>query len=108
MNSKTSIVLNVFGVIIFSLLIVNFLRIMTGYGSLTFESLLNYLQNAPSFDFYSIVSNYSITTDWGLFNFLRDFFNMFISLFNVIVFLAKNVLNLINYIIYFIRLVFVL
>ncbi len=58
------------------LLIVSFFRIASGGYALTFQSFLDSIQNMPSITNFAANFDLTISADWGVFNFLRDFINM--------------------------------
>ena len=65
---------------------------------LTFTSLLDWLH-----DFHPIIQNNSyvsnvMTGDWGLFDFLRVFFNLFIQVFDFALYAVKSLLNILSYV----------
>lgn len=85
------------------LLAVMIFRKFTGNNNTpTFTSFLDMLTNieTPTIPFV----NYSFTTlgDWGVFNWLRDFLNVFVDLFNVILFLVNGIISLFQYVTNFI------
>ena len=74
--------------------------------TISFTSMLNYLSSAPTLDFTSI-SNFDIVSSWGVFNFLRDFFNLFARAFAVLSWLGELLFDFIEWIFFFIKLLFV-
>lgn len=95
--------------LIFSiLLLVMIFRKFTGNNTTpTFTSFLEMLTNVktPSIPFV----NYSFSSlgDWGVFNFLRDFLNVFVDLFNVILFLVNGIMSLFQYVVSFVSWLYV-
>lgn len=109
MNDKGSglkIVFFIFTLIISIALIFSVIRISFGGSSLSFTSLLNYSANSPKVDI-SFVEYYRIGGDWGLFDFFRLFLNMIMSIFDIGVWLCKNIYNLVSFITYYVVLLFV-
>lgn len=74
---------------------------------LTFESFLSVLEDAPVVDISPIMQRLNdkltITADWGVFNFLRDFFNLFTGLMSFGTFVSVSMSNFIIYLTYFLR-----
>lgn len=90
------------------LLAVMIFRKFTGNNNIpTFTSFLEMLTNieTPTIPFV----NYSFTSlgDWGVFNWLRDFLNVFVDLFNVILFLVNGIISLFQYVTNFIMWLYV-
>lgn len=74
--------------------------------TLTFTSFLQFLsEQGQNFNFVSFV-DYSITSDWLVFNFLRDFLNIFIQIFNVAIYLSKLFIQLIVFTFNFVKFLF--
>lgn len=71
------------------------------------ENFLEWLGNLNRLDINLNVENFSIRGDWGIFNGLRNFLNIFTSIFGVIIWLFSNLLQLVLYIVDFIRFIFV-
>lgn len=96
MNSKSnvSIVFNVLLVFFVSVLLVNYFKAsLNSEHFLTFSSYLEFLSNAPTVDFTAVKVFNSITSNWGLFNFFRDFLNTLGAFSNVIFFVCANIIN---------------
>lgn len=75
-------------------------------------SFLESLSNVPSFDLSPIttfVNSWAISSDWGVFNFLRDFFNTITSslgtAISFVAFVGTGFYQLINFVAYFLRLI---
>lgn len=91
------------------LVVVMLFRKFTGNNTIpTFTSFLEMLTSikTPTIPF----SDFSFTTiasDWGIFNGFKSFLNMFVSLFNVLIFLANGLMTLGSYIYFFVRWLFV-
>lgn len=71
------------------------------------ENFLEWLSNLNRLDINLNVENFSIRGDWGVFNGLRNFLNIFTSIFGVIIWLFSNLLQLVLYVVDFIRFIFV-
>ena len=79
------------------LLVLVMLSVIKNGDTMTFTSFLDFLSsNSSTFDFVNYV-DYSIVGDWGLFNFLRDFFNLFIQVLNLAIYLTKIFIALIKF-----------
>lgn len=102
-NDKTS-KLGVIGIIFTIFFIVVLCRlIFNSYtGDFTFTGLLQTLVNIPdnSNSFNLLLGNMVITGDWGLFNFFKDFLNLLLDPFRLIVWLSKNIDSALNYLYY--------
>lgn len=98
----------IFTIIICVLLIAMLIRKLTGNNAVpTFTSFLEFLSlvDVPTIPFINF-SSVSLG-DWGFFNFLRDFFNIFVDLGNVVLFLINGMWSVINYIMVLFRWLFV-
>lgn len=71
------------------------------------KNFLEWLGGLNRLDINLNVENFSIRGDWGIFDGLRDFLNIFTSIFGVIIWLFSNLLQLVLYIVDFIRFIFV-
>lgn len=97
MRSFTSAFINIFGIIILVIL-ASSLLLSEVQEPLSFTSFMNFL-SSQSFDFsFNNFIDYSIVGDWGLFNFLRDFFNLFIQGMNVIIYVVRLLIQLIVFV----------
>lgn len=83
-----------------------FWSVRSNSSSLTFTGFLDWFSNLNSFDISINVSSYEISGDWGIFNGLKNFFNIFAKAFGVIVWLFANLLNLLFYCINFLQFLF--
>lgn len=94
----------IFGVIflvIFIIVFGNFV-VASNHYTFTFKGLLDYLANIPKVDTSWVYVDLTIYTDWGIWNFLRDFFNGFISIIEFWFFLTGCLYQLLNILFYFI------
>lgn len=83
------------------------ISLYSGDGRLpTFGGLLSALEDAPSVSFVDSFNNLVISSNWGPFNFLRNFFNWFTGLLSIGAWLAQSFINLLLYVFYFVRYVF--
>ena len=100
-------IIRVVFIVVAILLIINFARKLTSGADLSFSAFLNWLGNI---DYYSIsvkISSFTIKGDWGIVDGLRKFFNMFGNLFGVSVYMCANLINLILFLMQFVRFIFV-
>lgn len=74
----------------------------------TFGYFLDFVQSTKmqtfSFDF---LQDFAITDNWGVFNFFRDFLNVFIDILNLLMFLVQNLLNVLAFVVSFFNRFFV-
>lgn len=98
----------IFSLVVCVLLVAVLIRKFTGNNTVpTFTSFLEFLTNidTPTIPFLD-VTRVSFP-DWGVFNFLRDFFIFFVDLGNVILFLINGIWIVINYVLVLFRWLFV-
>lgn len=109
-NKKAfKVVMSLFSLILMVLIVAMLFRKFVGSKSIpTFTSFLELLTTVktPSIPF-SDFSFTAIASDGGIFDFLKNFLNMFVALFNVIVFLANGLMSLGSYVYFFVRWLFV-
>lgn len=99
---------SIFKVLIAILIGVALVRVLSGNEIISFQTLLEYLGNAPVVNMpFKFFNDLTIVGDWGLFNFLKDFFNLTTGVVSILVFLATGLINAIIYLTYFIRFIFV-
>lgn len=84
------------------LLFVSLFRKANNGSDISFASFLDWLSNLNTFQFNVNIQDFFIYGNWGVFDFLRNFFNIFTGLFGVIVYLFSNLLNLFIYLTQFI------
>ena len=96
---------SILGIVFMLILMAALLRKLSGGSSIpTFTSFLEMLTSVPDISIPFI--NAGIIQqlgDWGIFNFLRDFLNIFIDLLNIVVFLCNGFIQINLYVIYFVR-----
>ena len=92
-----------FGWILVVLIAFNIPRFLMGSGfNFSFQELLTTLINAPAIDITWVTNTIqSITADWGVLNFIRDFVNLLIDFFRTLAFWGTGVVQIITYLIYF-------
>lgn len=107
---RSNSLLMVFAIILCFILAINCIKGLSSNisnNTLSFESFLTYLSNAPAVVPNFSVSDFSITGDWGWFDFFRRFLNIFTGIFGVSCFLADYIMRVLNYFFYFIKFLFV-
>lgn len=70
---------------------------------LSFKGFIEFLSNAPSFDISWSMVDLTIYGDWGIFNFLREFFNWFTDIWEVCITLFGMIIESIEFIFYFVK-----
>lgn len=72
-------------------------------------SFLDMLSDLPSVSssFKSFWQMLEITSDWGLFNFLRDFLNFFVDIGSVAMWICGSIIDLLSFVLSFVRYLFV-
>lgn len=98
----------VFGCVLIVLLSASLIRNSNNSSSISFTSFLEYLSNSPDFSLSVSISDFRIVADWGFFNSLRDFFNIFTVSFGFIVWFFTSVVNCLIYAFYFLRFLLVI
>jgi len=97
----------VLGIFFTFLLFVALIRnVNGGFTHITFSGLLEYLQNSPTLIPNFAISDFTIISDWGFLDGLRNFLNIFTQIFGLIVWFAKNAINGLLYVFYFVRFIF--
>lgn len=104
-----SILFTIIGYILLALLFVNLFRLLNGSAdaSVSFAGFLEYVSNCPTIHFQSSLNSFTITGSWGVFDFLRSFFNVFGAILGVLVYLFNSLLNMLMYVGYFLGYLFV-
>lgn len=74
--------------------------------TISFSGLLEYLSTVPDISTTFNLVNISIGGDWGMFDFLRDFFNFFCNCFNVLCSVSGFIWQGLIFIIWCIRFLF--
>lgn len=104
-----------FGIVFRLLLVISFLILFIALfwltrntaNPLTFAGFLEFLSGLNSVDVTFSISQFSISGNWGVLDFLRNFFNVFATFLGVIAWLGVNVYNVAMYLIQFIQFLFV-
>lgn len=99
------LLISLFGVILMALLFLNmYLYVFANvndkdFTPISFTYLMQSIESMPSFNV--MFTNYNpipdITADWSMFNFLRDFINMFTNLINLVIYLAQLLIGSIGW-----------
>ncbi|HIU06667.1 MAG TPA: hypothetical protein IAC46_03680 [Candidatus Onthoplasma faecigallinarum] len=95
-------------IILCIILVISVIRIVFGGSNISFSAFLNYIQNVPQIEFIGDVNMFSINGDWGLFDFLKNFLNSIMSIFNFLVWLCFQLFNCLSYIFYFLKFVLII
>lgn len=76
--------------------------------TITFKSLLDFISDVPQVNMndFMVFDDLRITADWGVFNFLRTFINLFTLPLGITVFIGGAIYQVITFLIYFIQFVF--
>ena len=99
-------ILRIFGMVLLLVLVTSLIMKLQGNsGSLSFESFINFLATAPQISpSFAIIPKF--TADIGIFQFFADFINYLGTIINILVFLFKNLANLVVYVVWFFGWVF--
>lgn len=109
MNEKgygLKIIFSILALIFSIVLLFSVFRIVFGSDPVSFSALLNYAASTPQIDI-SYVDYLYIGGDWGLFDGLRSFLNTIMSVFNIAIWMCKNIANLLIVVFYYITLLIV-
>lgn len=94
-------------IVIFTILfIVSYVRSLTGASEITFTSFLEFIQTVPEISFANSFIDLTILGDWGIFDFLRNFLNVFTNIFSVLIYLFGGLVQLLTYLVYLLRYLF--
>lgn len=101
----------VLGVIFIILCLFAFSSALMGRdSSLSFTGLLNSISSVPTIDMskiFDFVNDINITSDWGVFNFFRDFINNFVlSLLGVAIYFCTAIAQLIVFLVWVFKFIF--
>ena len=96
------LLITIFGLILMVLILLNmYLYIYASvsgkdYTPISFTMFMQTIEDMPSFEVlftnHNLIPN--ITGDWSVFNFLRDFINLFTDLINIVIYLGQLLLAL--------------
>lgn len=94
-------------IVIFTILfVVSYVRSLLGASDITFASFLEFIQSVPEVSFASTFIDLTIVGDWGIFEFLRNFLNIFTNIFSVLIFLFGGLVQILLYAVYIVRYLF--
>ena len=101
----------VFGVIFIILCLFAFSSVLMGRdSSISFTGLLNSISSIPTIDMskiFDFVNDMNITSDWGLFNWFRDFLNnLFMPLFGVAIYFSTAIAQLLVFLVWIFKFLF--
>lgn len=101
-----SSIFRIFSIVLLLVLVTSLIMKLQGNsGTLTFESFINFLSTAPQISpSFAVIPKF--TADIGIFQFFADFINYLSTIVNILVFLFKNLLNLVTYVVWFFGWVF--
>ena len=109
-NNHGGAVFGFFKIVFFVLFIVMVFNVISSNDRvITFTSLLEGLEESPSVSskwVTSFAAN-TISSDWGIFNFLRDFINSLIPIISFFLFIINGLVQVVFYFTYIIRTFFV-
>lgn len=102
---------SIFGLILLLIILFNIPSFVAGNGDVSsyfsFERFMNMLTSAPTVDMTWITNTLQpITANWGGFQFFADFLNSIITLLQGISFIAVGIVNLVSYLLYFLKFLF--
>lgn len=105
-TSSTSV--NPFAFILLALLFVNIPRFIAGdFVPFSFTELFNSFNSVPVIDLGWVSNTFqAITTDWGVFNFLRDFFNLFVDMLSSVAFIGSGIVQIILFAVWIVPIIF--
>lgn len=105
-GSGLKILFHVLTIILSLLLIFSVIRIAFGSNSLSFGSFLEYVSKTPSISI-SYVDYLHIGGDWAIFDGFRSFLNTIMTVFNIAIWMCKNIGNLLVFVFYYVRFLFI-
>ena len=94
------------GFFCFVLLVISFVYKTNNSSYLTFRGFLDWLSSVNTTHFSVNVQDFTIVADWGIFNAIRDFLNIFGTMFGIIFFFGANLLNLLLFVSQFLVFIF--
>ena len=103
-TAELGIVTKVLGIVIVMLILALVIQkqVHPDNNAPTFTSFMYMLQDMPTVSIPFISIPNSELGDWGLFNFLRDFFYLLIQVVNVGIFLINGVISICTFVVYFV------
>lgn len=101
------IIVSVLFMFLFAILVINLIRRVNSGVDISFNGFLVMLQSTRGYSITINISDFAIGGSWGVFDGLRQFFNVFANLFGVLVWLGANLINLILFLGQFLSFIFV-
>lgn len=100
-----------FGIILLIIILFNIPSFVAANGEVatyfSFERFMNMLASAPTVSMTWITNVLQpISADWGVFQFFADFINSLITLLQGVSFIAVGIVNLVSYLLYFLKFLF--
>lgn len=99
----------VFLILVLTVIVLTVFALLHNGDRFTFQGFLEFLGNLESLPVQKLLVEGTIkdiVSDWGIFNFFRDFLNFFTDLFNIVVFFGACVGNIVHYVFQFLRWLF--
>lgn len=102
---------SIVGIVLIIIILFNIPSVVAGNDEVSsyfsFERFMNMLAQAPTIDMTWITNVLQpITADWGVFQFFAEFLNSLLTLLQGICFLAVGIVNLVSYLLYFLKFLF--
>lgn len=102
---------SIFGLVLLLIIMFNIPSFVAGNGSFStyfsFERFMNMLASAPTVSMAWITDVLQpISADWGVFQFFADFINSLITLLQGVSFILVGIVNLVSYLLYFLKFLF--
>lgn len=107
-NFRVGIVSRLLFVILFLIILVRVVSVVRNgsNSNLSFTGFLSFLSTLNTVQINISYTDFLIGGNWGIIDNLRQFFNVFAGVFGVLIWLTSNIVNVLLYIISFIRFVF--
>lgn len=110
-NSNFSSASSIFGLVLLVIIMFNIPSFVAGNSSFStyfsFERFMNMLASAPTISMAWITDVLQpISADWGVFQFFADFINSLITLLQGVSFILVGIVNLVSYLLYFLKFLF--
>lgn len=102
-NKKDYTGFHIFNIIFLTILVMCVIRFTFTGTTITFTGFLEFLQSCPSINMpNSVINTLAFSNSWGIFDFLRTFFNTLGIIFGTSLWLLTNLINGLMFIFYFI------
>lgn len=108
-DENKSFIVKTIGILALIVLISMLIRsLILGFNtSVSFTSFLQYLGNAPDVVPSFSITDFEIKESWGIFNFLRDFFNPFVNLMGFAAWVTLMFVRCLYFLFYLLRFFFI-